>query len=91
MGIGTRYNRDGTITLSVEQQTWNEQKGGMDIHIVGEITMTLDEWLEAIVDILIIMPGKRHSAGGSGYAFAPVGADAEMVGALIAAKLRERL
>lgn len=88
MGIGTRYNRNGTITLCTQQQTWNEQKGGMDIHVVGEITMTLDEWLDAIVEVLAIMPGKMHPAGG--YAFAPVGADADMVGAFLAAKLRER-
>lgn len=37
-------NSNGTITFRLEDQMWNEQKGGMDLQPLAEITLAEETW-----------------------------------------------
>ncbi|MFD1210650.1 hypothetical protein ACFQ36_01160 [Arthrobacter sp. GCM10027362] len=68
---------DGKLTLIYEDDSTS-----------GEITASLDEWLEMVVGVLQMMPGKLN-ADRNGFALGPVGSDPDMIGALVAARLKE--
>ncbi|KHL04712.1 hypothetical protein [Sinomonas humi] len=78
--------------------TWNED-GGLTVarvstdprgeQVKGEIRAPLEEWLNIVVGVLAMLPGKPDPTG-QGYVLGPANADPDMIGALIAAKLKER-
>jgi hypothetical protein len=55
----------------------------------GEISASGEEWLELVVGVLSMLPGKP-TKDGSEYVLGPVGVEPELVGHLIAARLAER-
>lgn len=55
----------------------------------GEISASGEEWLDLIVGVLSMLPGKP-TKDGSEYVLGPVGVDPELVGHLIASRLAER-
>lgn len=54
----------------------------------GQITASLNEWLEIVVEVLTMMPGKPNEQR-DGFLLCPVGTDPAMIGALVATKLKE--
>ncbi|MCU1328086.1 MAG: hypothetical protein JWN34_3456, partial [Bryobacterales bacterium] len=55
----------------------------------GEIAASGEEWLNLVVGVLSMLPGKP-TKDGSEYVLGPVGVDPELIGHLIAARLKER-
>lgn len=85
-GTATNWNGD-KLTVTQQTQTWNPDIGGMDITDHGSITATADEWLDIVVQVLDMLPGKP-TPDGSEYALGPADASADLIGDLIAQKLR---
>ncbi|MDJ0318942.1 hypothetical protein [Pseudarthrobacter sp. PS3-L1] len=55
---------------------------------LGEITASSEEWLDMVAGILSILPGKR-TADGTQYLLGPVGSNPDLIGSVIAARLRK--
>ncbi len=79
---------DDMLTGTHETQTFNATSGGMDIEVHGEITAPGEWWLRADVGVLAMLPGKPNSED-TGYLLAPATADPDMIGALVAAMLKD--
>lgn len=84
------WTADNRLTVRSETQTFNEVTGSMDIAVHGEITESAEWWLEAVAGVLGMLPGKTNDAG-TEFLLGPVGSDADMIGTLMAAKLRDRM
>lgn len=77
-----RYGGPMITTMS-----WSDDKGLTVTH--GDQTMTAsgEDWLRLAVDALSFLPGKIN-AEGTGFLFAPSGADPDMIGQLVATMLK---
>lgn len=75
-GIRSNKNRDGTFTIAVETQTFDESAGRMHIETHGQITATRDEWDTIVTDVL-------------GILVAPV-TDPEVIGQYVEQVIRHR-
>lgn len=85
MELHSNFN-EGKIT--VQQVAYsNDETGRLDQRIVQEMSGTCEAWFDIIVEALSLMPGKLNDAG-TAHVLGPVGIDPDMIGALIAAKLR---
>lgn len=85
MELQSNFN-EGKIT--VQQVAYsNDETGRLDQRTVQEMSGTCEDWLDIIVEALSQMPGKLNDAG-TAHVLGPVGIDPDMIGALIAAKLR---
>ena len=85
---GIAFNWDGD-ELTVAQQTQTPYDGRLLVSTHGSLTMTGEEWLDTVVNILQMLLGKLNREG-SAFLLGPVDADPDMIGALIAAKLRDK-
>lgn len=85
MGIHGEWS-DGQIRVQKVDHV-NDDDGRLDQRVLEEMSGTCEEWLDIIVTALSFMPGKLNDAGNA-LVLGPVGIDPEMIGALIAAKLR---
>ena len=84
------WTADNRLTVRSETQTFNVTTGSMDITVHGEITESAEWWLEAVAGVLGMLPGKTNDAG-TEFLLGPVGSDPDMIGTLVAAKLRDRM
>ena len=86
---GIAYRWDGDHLTVTQQSQTPDASGKLVIEDHGSLTMTGEEWLDAAVEILRYLPGKLNRKE-NGFLLGPVGADPDMIGALIAAKLRDK-
>ncbi|MBJ2119979.1 hypothetical protein I6N91_03190 [Arthrobacter sp. MSA 4-2] len=80
--------RDGHIQLTHSEQTNDPMTGDLHEEVFGEITAPPEWWLEAVVHIIAMLPGKPN-ADNTGYVLGPANSDPDMIGTLIATKLKE--
>lgn len=85
MNLSSRWE-DGKIIIQEVEYSDNDSEA-LETRVVQGITATSEEWLKIAITALSFMPGKP-SDDGPGYALCPYGADPEMIGALVAEKLR---
>lgn len=85
MNVSSRWE-DGKITVQ-EVEYLGE---GAETRVAQGITATSEEWLEIAVTAISFMPGKPNDEG-TGFALCPYGTDPEMIGALVAERLRAAL
>lgn len=63
--------------------------GGLDVELHAEITLSAEQWIEAVVLILEMLPGKTNDDANA-FLLGPVGVDPDMVGALVASRIKEQ-
>lgn len=82
-GTGIGWNHDeGTLSL----RAIHSEDDAEDV-VLGEVTLTPDQWMDAIPSVIGTLLGKPNTAG-DGYAVGPLGADAGVIGDLIANGVR---
>ena len=82
-----RWNPDNTLTVEQPVESQNPQTGDQDVDVLGSITADGEWWLNTAVGIIAMLPGKINYDV-PGFLLCPADADPDMIGALVAAKLR---
>ena len=85
---GLFMNWNGSeLSIRQETQTPND-KGGLDIKQHPDIRLSGEAALDFVIAVLEMLPGKVNDSQ-TAFILGPVGADPELIGSLVATRIRE--